>query len=254
MQRASSTSSKATGASAATCHHHQILVVRPSVCVCNGCGCGRNGFAGQVQNHHVRFSFHVHYIRDSKNCCKAAAAGLDTLRCKLCEGCHCGRLPPHYRRARTQDYLACWTRTRQDFSLTCHSVQRARQPLSRLAWVASRWQGTSCSSSFVSKVLGANWKRANNFNSVVIYSPCAPRTGQEVTFEPISNAHARVDYNTLSHRPDNQVSLDMGSTVPIAITIMFTHIFVTCDKFIIMYTCICCVGAAMHYSTTHNIN
>ena len=52
------------------------------------------------------------------------------------------------------------------FPLTCHSMQRARQPLSRLAWVASRWQGTSCSSSFVSKVLGANWKRANNFHPV----------------------------------------------------------------------------------------
>ena len=46
----------------------------------------------------------------------------------------------------------------------------------------------------------------------------------------------------------------MGTTVPIAITIMFTHIFVTCDKFIIMYTCMYCVEAAMHYSTTHNIN
>ena len=33
----------------------------------------------------------------------------------------------------------------------------------RLAWVASRGQGTSCSSSFVSKVLGANCKTANNF-------------------------------------------------------------------------------------------
>ena len=30
----------------------------------------------------------------------------------------------------------------------------------RLAWVASRGQGTSCSSSFVSKVLGANYKTA----------------------------------------------------------------------------------------------
>ena len=49
------------------------------------------------------------------------------------------------------------------FHLRCH---RARQPLSRLAWVASRWQGTSCSSSFVSKVLGANCKRANNFHPV----------------------------------------------------------------------------------------
>ena len=33
----------------------------------------------------------------------------------------------------------------------------------RLAWVASRGQGTLCSSSFVSKVLGANYKTANNF-------------------------------------------------------------------------------------------
>ena len=36
----------------------------------------------------------------------------------------------------------------------------------RLAGVASRGQGTSCSSSFVSKVLRANCKRANNFNPV----------------------------------------------------------------------------------------
>ena len=33
----------------------------------------------------------------------------------------------------------------------------------RLAWVASRGQGTLCSSSFVAKVLGANYKTANNF-------------------------------------------------------------------------------------------
>ena len=39
----------------------------------------------------------------------------------------------------------------------------------RLAWVASRGQGTSCSSSFVLKVLGANYKRANNFLPV---APC----------------------------------------------------------------------------------
>ena len=58
---------------------------------------------------------------------------LDTLHCRLREGCHCGRLPSHYRRAGTQDYLACWARTRHDFSLTRHSVQRERQPLSRRA-------------------------------------------------------------------------------------------------------------------------
>ena len=114
--------------------------------MCDGCGRGRNEFAGRVQNNHVRFSFHVqnNHVRFSfhrnghiimlfleYNIIVKAAAGLDTLCCRLRERCHCGRLPSHYRRARTQDYLACWTRTRHDFSLTCHSVQRARQPLSR---------------------------------------------------------------------------------------------------------------------------
>ena len=59
-----------------------------------------------------------------------------------------------------------------------------------------RWQGTSCSSSFVSKVLGANYNRANNFHPVA--DKFAMCTGQEVSFEPISNAHARVDCSTLS--------------------------------------------------------
>ena len=36
----------------------------------------------------------------------------------------------------------------------------------RLAGVAPQWQGTYFSSSFVSKVLGANCRRANNFNPV----------------------------------------------------------------------------------------
>ena len=33
-----------------------LLSVCP--CVCDGCGRGRNEFAGRVQKHHVRFSFH----------------------------------------------------------------------------------------------------------------------------------------------------------------------------------------------------
>ena len=44
---------------------------------------------------------------------------------------------------------------------------------SGLAWVASWWQGTSRSSSFVSKVLGANYKRANKLHPVADKSPCA---------------------------------------------------------------------------------
>ena len=75
-------------------------------------------------------------------------------------------------------------------------VQGARQPLSlraiSLGSFTVRWQGTSCSSSFVSKVLGANYNRANNFHPVA--DKFAMCTGQEVTFEPTSNAHARVDY------------------------------------------------------------
>ena len=58
----------------------------------------------------------------------------------------------------------------------CHSVQRARQQLSQLTWVASRWQGTSCSSSLVSKVLGANYYRANNFHPVADnFATCTDR-------------------------------------------------------------------------------
>ena len=49
------------------------------------------------------------------------------------------------------------------FSLTCRRGRGSHRQDERLAWVASRGQGTSCSSSFVSKVLGANYKRANNF-------------------------------------------------------------------------------------------
>ena len=77
--------------------------------------------------------------------------------------------------------------------------QGARQSLSSrassLGSFTVRWQGTSCSSSFVSKVLGANYNRANNFHPVA--DKFAMCIGQEVTFEPTNNAHARVDYNTL---------------------------------------------------------
>ena len=104
------------------------------VSVCDGCGRGRNEFAGRVQNHHVRFSFHRndHFLEIilyySESCCRSGYSALQATR-----RMPCGRLPSHYGRARTQDYLACWTRTRHDFSLTCHIVQRARQPLSRRA-------------------------------------------------------------------------------------------------------------------------
>ena len=89
-------------------------------------------------------------------------------------------------------------------------------------------------------------------------------TGQEVTFEPNSNAHARVDYNTLyiikhgskyidlitiKPNPAAFYLIDMGTTIPIAITVMSTHIFVIDVYASLSLSIICrCVGAVMHYS------
>ena len=63
----------------------------------DGCGRGRNGFAGRVQKHHVRFSFHRSFTKMAIIFLEIvkAAADLDTLHCRLREGCHCGRLPLH---------------------------------------------------------------------------------------------------------------------------------------------------------------
>ena len=104
-----------------------------------------------------------------------------------------------------------------------------------IAWVASRWQGTSCSSSFVSKVLGANYNKAKSFHPQ-INSPCM----WELTFKPTSNAHARVDllYHLvgigrccITYRPDNNKT---KSNCPLPWTWallfslqMLTHTFVT---------------------------
>ena len=67
------------------------FAARPSLC--DRCGRGRNKFVGRVQNNHVHFSFTemaIIFLEIVK-----ATAGLDTLRCRLCKGCHCGRLPLH---------------------------------------------------------------------------------------------------------------------------------------------------------------
>ena len=71
-----------------------LLSVCP--CVCDRCGHGRNEFAGRVQNHHMGFSFGTEniFLGPFLEILKAVA-GLDTLRCRLHEGCHCERLPSH---------------------------------------------------------------------------------------------------------------------------------------------------------------
>ena len=134
------------------------------VSVCDGCGRGHNGFA--VQNHHVRFSFHVYRIRTGNGHLEIVktAAKLLLQVWILCVAGYAkdAIVGAYHRTSDGQEHKIIWRAGLERdtiFQLTCHSVQRARQPLSELACVASRWQGTSCSSSFVSKVLGANYKR-----------------------------------------------------------------------------------------------
>ena len=73
----------------------------------------------------------------------------------------------------------------------------------RLAWVASWRQGTSCSNSFVSKVLGANYKTANNFLPVAQkFTMCTDR--KQPFNLPVLNAHARVGYILMKNIIYNQ--------------------------------------------------
>ena len=107
-----------------------------------------------------------------------AAAGLDTLRCRLHEGCHCGRLPSHYRRARTQDYLACWTRTRHDFHLRVTACREQgshyRDERLGIGWVASQYGGSGLRAPARSS--RKSWERTTTelttFILWLINSPC----------------------------------------------------------------------------------
>ena len=74
-----------------------------------------------------------------------------------------------HRTSDRQEHKTIWRagpeRTRHDFSLTCHSVQRARQPLSQRTISLGSFTGAG---DFVLqlirlKVLAANYKRAENF-------------------------------------------------------------------------------------------
>ena len=53
--------------------------------VCDGCGRGPNGYAGRVQKHHVRFSFHTEAFTKmeivySKSCCRSGHSALQATR------------------------------------------------------------------------------------------------------------------------------------------------------------------------------
>ena len=135
-QRASSTSSKASGASAATCQYIKIFSVCASVC--DGCGRGNSLKLLLLGPQRVE--------RDERHAIVGA-----------CHRTSNGQEHKIIRRAEPERDTIFHLRV-----TACRGRGSHRQD-ERLAWVASRGQGTSCSSSFVSKVFGANYKRANNF-------------------------------------------------------------------------------------------
>ena len=133
----------------------------------DGCGRSRNEFAVRVQNHHVRFSFHrnghnFYFLRYySKSCCRSGqvwtlcVAGY--AKDAIVGACH--------RTIDEQEHkIICRAGPEQDTIFHLRVIACREQGNhcrdEQLAGVASRWQGTSCSSSFVSKVLGANYNRA----------------------------------------------------------------------------------------------
>ena len=52
--------------------------------MCDGCECGGTNLQVVCKNHHVHFSFTEMIFLEIVE----AAAGMDTLCCRLCEGCH----------------------------------------------------------------------------------------------------------------------------------------------------------------------
>ena len=146
-----------------------INTLRFYLCVClsvrDGCGRGRNEFAGRVKNHHVRSSCHrngynLSRARDSKSCCWSGHSALQatrrmplwTLAIALATGKNTG-------------LFGVLDQNKTQFST--YVSQRAESKAATVTiWVASRGQWISYSNSFVSKVLGANYNRANNFHPV----------------------------------------------------------------------------------------
>ena len=104
--------------------------------MCDGCGRGHNEFAGRVQNYRVRSSCHRYFLEIVK-----AAAGQDTLSLRVAGYAKDAIVDACHRTNDGQEHKIIW-RAGHDFLFTCHSVQRARQPLSRRAISLGSFTGT----------------------------------------------------------------------------------------------------------------
>ena len=112
----------------------------------DGCGRGRNEFAGRVQNHRVSqkmaISFFLEIILN-------AAAGLDTLRCRLREDAIVGAC---HRTIDGQEHKIIWRAGPERDTIFHLPVTACREQGShcrdeQLAGVASRWQEAPAHSS-----------------------------------------------------------------------------------------------------------
>ena len=106
------------------CQYIKIFVV--CVSVCDGCGRGSNEFAGRVQNYRVRSSCHRNFLEMQKLLLVRTLRVAGYAKDAIVDACH--------RTNDRQEHKIIWRAgPEQDFLLTCHSVQKARQPLSRRA-------------------------------------------------------------------------------------------------------------------------
>ena len=122
--------------------------------MCDGCGRGRNEFAGRVQNFHVRFSFY----RNGHNI-EIVKSQRDKKLLQVWTPCIAGYAKDAIvgaclRTSDGQEHKIIWLAGPERDTIFHLRVTACREQGShcrdeRLAWVASRWQGTSCSSSFV---------------------------------------------------------------------------------------------------------
>ena len=83
----------------------------------------------------------------------------------------------YYRTSDGQEHKIIWRAGLEQDTIFHLRVTACREQGShcrdeRLAWVASLWQGTSCSSSFVSKFLGANLT-TRELTTFILWLPCA---------------------------------------------------------------------------------
>ena len=112
--------------------------------VCDGCGRGRNEFAGRVQNHHVRFSFGT--------LCVASYA-----KDAIVGACH--------RTSDRQEHKIIWRAGPEQDTIFHLCVTACREQGShchneRLAWVASRGQGVFVLQLICLKSLGSEVQKS----------------------------------------------------------------------------------------------